>query len=94
MTRIELRQKLDDMDEQELSILCADFGGGDLSRHAVVRHYVDHPEHERRICQLLGLTMEEEKAVKAAVSSARSARWSMICAVISSLAALFSVFLR
>jgi len=60
----------------------------------LIRDYVDHPEHERRICQLLGLTTEEEKAVKAAVSSARSARWSMICAVISSLVALFSVFLR
>ncbi len=94
MTVVELKKKLDSMTDDKVSQFCADFGGGDRSQHAVVRHYVDHPEHERRICQLLGLTMEEEKAVKAAVSSARSARWSMICAVISSLAALFSVFLR
>jgi len=91
MTIAELETKLESMTDAEVSKFCKEFGGDELTRRAIIRHYVDHPEHERRMCQLLGLTTQEEKMTEAAVSSATSARWSMIWASVGvaiSLAAL------
>jgi len=82
MTIVELETKLASMTDTEVSRFCAAFGGGDRPRDAIVRDYVDHPEHERRMCQLLRLITQEEKMTNAAVSSASSARWSMIWATI------------
>jgi hypothetical protein len=82
MTLSELTAILDSMTDSEVSQFCSEFGGGDRSRSAIVREFVDHPEYERRICQLLGARTQEEKMTDAAVCSARSARWSMIWAFV------------
>ncbi len=93
----ELKAKLVSMTDEELAEFFIAFGqsGYDCSRESVVRCFVDHPEHERRMCQLLGLATEEEKRTTAAVDSARagmssstSAWWSMACAAISVLISL------
>ena len=71
MTKDELKEKLESLDDAEFAAFRRDFGGEEnRSRDDIVRVYVDFPKHERRMCQLLGLVTEEEKMTGAAVSSA------------------------
>ena len=83
MTRDELRRKLISMSDREIGEFCQEFGGGEQTRDQLVRTFVDHPEFERRMCQLLQLPTEDEKLTTAATSSARSARYSVIWASLS-----------
>jgi hypothetical protein len=90
MTTKELKQKLGSMTDEEVSKFCEDCRLGDRPRDEISRIFVNKPELERRICDLLGFATEEEKSTEAATasakadtSSARSAHWSFVCAVIS-----------
>lgn len=81
----EYSDKLHTLADEELQKYIADFGGDRKEINQLVRNFVGHPEHERRICQLLGLKTEAEKMTDAAISSAnaanisaRSARLSLI----------------
>ena len=51
-----------------------DFGVGQQTIQQRIRCFVDHPEHERRICQLLELKTEDEKLNEAALISANAAQ--------------------
>ncbi len=99
MTLREYEERLGELSAEELRKLNDDFGGGQKSPQERARGFVDHPGHERRICQLLGLQTEDEKLTKAAIQSAnaadqsaRSARWSVIWSGIACLVALAAVF--
>jgi len=94
----EYENKLRDLSPEELQKFNADFGGDRTEIEQRVRDFVDHPEHERRICQLLGSKTEAEKINDAAVNSsnaamksASSAKLSMIWSGIACLAAIAAV---
>ena len=95
MTVTEYESELDALDDDEFASFRAAFGGSFTTRKQYVDNFVNHPEHERRICRLLGLTTEEEKLNKATLASAqsadksaKSARWSMIWAALGVVVAI------
>jgi hypothetical protein len=59
-----------------------------------VRHFVDHPEHEWRLCRLLDIATEEDKIVQAAIAAASSARQSAVAAAFWLLSSFSSSLLR
>ena len=69
MTRTEYKSALDALDDDEFATFLADFGGSFTTREQYVDDFVHNPEHERRICRLLGLTTEEERLNKATLVS-------------------------
>ena len=96
----EYEKKLRELTHEELHKFNADFGGERTEIDQRVRDFVDHPEHEGRICQLLGLKTEAEKLTDAAINSsnaalqsATSARLSMIWSGVACLAAITAVVL-
>lgn len=98
MTLEEYEEKLRGLTDEEFQKFNNDFGGGQKTIEQRVREHVDHPEHERRICQLLGLKTESEKLTNAALKSATaadqsatSAKLSMIWSGIACLAAVAAV---
>lgn len=98
MTAAELKSALDCLTDGEFERFRKSFGGDYPTRQGYVDNFVHHPEHERRLCQILGQPTQEERQTQAALNSAeaarasaRSARWSMIwagIAVVVSLVAL------
>jgi adenylosuccinate lyase len=90
MTIDELRLALDRLSDAKFQALVAEFGGSHPDRAAVVRAFVDHPEFERRLCQLLDLRTEHEKATLAAERSAQASRNAAQAAWIAVLIALVS----
>ena len=95
MTITEYQSGLDALDDDEFAAFRSNFGGSFTTREQYVDDFVHNPEHERRICQLLGLTTEEEKlnkatlvSAQAAADSAKSARWSMIWAALGVVVAI------
>ncbi len=100
MTINEYKAALKAMSDNEFKRFCADFGGDFESRDRYVREFVDHPQHERRLCQLLGLKTEHEKQTDAAVTSAASAKdsarwacWSIVVAGVSMLISIIALFI-
>ena len=95
----EYDKTLRDLTNEELLKFKIDLGGIELMKiEEIVRNFVDHPENERRICQLLGLKTEAEKktdaiinTANAAMQSAKSARLSMIWSIVACLAAIAAV---
>ena len=79
----EYQERLRELTDDELQRFNGDFGGGQKSIEQRVREFVDHPEHERRICQLLGLKTEAEKLTEAALRSANAADQSAASARLS-----------
>jgi len=80
MTLKELEEALTRLSDADFATFVSDFGGSYKTRKEVLRAFVDYPDSERRICQLLGLMTQDERLTEATISSARSARWSMIWA--------------
>lgn len=106
MTRLELSEALAKLTDEQFDRFKQAFGGEPgRSREAVVREFVHHPEHERRLCQLLELPTEDEKLVgassasasaakdsaRAAESSARWAKWSVAVAALGVLISLVAL---
>lgn len=98
MTLKEYEERLSELTVEELHKFDNDFGGGQKTIEQRVREFVGHPEHERRICQLLGLKTEAEKLTNAALKSANaadqsaaSAKLSMIWSGIACIAAIAAV---
>lgn len=98
MTIDEYKKRLEELTENDFKRFNDDFGGGQQTIQQRRRSYVDHPEHERRICQLLELKTEDEKlneaalrSVNAAQQSAASAKLSMIWSGIACIAAIAAV---
>ena len=96
----EYENKPRELSPEELQKFNADFGGDRTKIQQRVRDFVDHPEHERRICQLLGLKTEAEKindavinSTNAAMKSASTAKLSMIWSGVACLAAVAAVIL-
>lgn len=101
MTLREYDDKLRSLSPEEFKKFNTDFGGGQKSVDERVRDFVDYPQHESRICQLLGLETEAEKisgatikSSNAAVESAKSAKLSMLFTALAGFAAIFTVFLN
>ena len=97
MTLQEYEEKLRELTPEELHRFNDEFGGGQKTVEQRIREFIDFPQHERRICQLLGLKTEAEKLTNAAISSASaalqsatSARLSMIWSGIACLAAFIA----
>lgn len=100
MTVAEYKATLEALDEKQFIAFRAKFGGDYTTRQQYADDFVQHPEHERRLCQLLGVDTEQGKATAAAVSSAvaaqesaRSSRWAMIWAALSLLAAITALLI-
>jgi ferric-dicitrate binding protein FerR (iron transport regulator) len=98
MTLEEYEKRLRELTVEELEKFNHDLGGGQKTIEQRVRELIDHPEHERRICQLLGLKTEAEKLTNAALKSANaasqsaaSAKLSMIWSGIACIAAIAAV---
>jgi hypothetical protein len=97
MTLHEYEKRLRELTPEEFRRFNEEFGGGHKTVEQRVREFVDFPQHERRICQLLGLKTEAEKLADAAISSANaavqsatSAKLSMIWSGIACLAAFIA----
>ena len=95
MTLEEYGEKLRELPDEKFQKFNNDFGGGQKTIEQRLREFVDNPEHERRICHLLGLKTEAEKLTAAALKSANaadqsaaSAKRSMIWTVIASITAI------
>ena len=93
----EYENRLRELTPEELSKFNSDFGGERTQIDQRMRDFTDHPEHERRICQLLGLKTEAEKMTDAAINSsnaaiqsATSAKLSMIWSGVACLAAIIA----
>ena len=71
MTREELRDKLNKMSDKEFIDFVKDSEGGYKNPLELLRNYIDHPEWEPRICQLLGLQKEEGKRTQAVFEAGR-----------------------
>jgi hypothetical protein len=100
MTLQELDEKLRSLSNEELQKFNDDLGGGQKTIEDRVREFVDDPQHERRICQLLELKTEEEKLTEASIissraafESARSARWSFIITIVTVLISIAGLVL-
>jgi len=98
MTLKEYEKKLRELTPEELHKFNSALGGERTEIDQRVRDFVDHPEHEGRICQLLGLKTEAEKLTDAAINSsnaamqsAASAKLSMIFSGVACLAAIIAV---
>lgn len=95
MTLEEYSRRLRELSTEELQKFNSDFGGGEKTIEQRVRDFVDHPEHEARICYLLGLKTEAEKlnaavlnSADAADRSAASAKLSVIWSAIACITAM------
>ena len=88
MTREELKDKLNKMSDKEFNNFVKNLGGGYKDPSKLLRNYIDHPEWEPRICQLLGLQTEEEKRTQAVIEAGKGAKYAAIAASISALISL------
>ena len=102
MTLKEYEERLRELTIEELQKFNNDFGGGQKTIEQRVREIVDYPEHERRICQLLGLKTEAEKLTNAALKSAnaadqsaasakKSVLWSKIACIVAIAAVVVAI---
>lgn len=98
MNREELEDRLSKMSESEFNDFIKKFGGGHKDQSQLLRNYIDHPEWEPRICQLLGFKTEDEKRTQASIEAGKGAKYSAIAASISALISLiillFTIFKR
>ncbi|MCP5245517.1 MAG: hypothetical protein H6937_06040 [Burkholderiales bacterium] len=91
MNRQEFEATLRKMSSEEFDAFVKDFGGDAKIPDTIIRNYIDHPEWEPRLCQILGFLTEEERRTEAILRSATSARWSAIAAAISAIIALLAL---
>lgn len=100
MTVAEYLVALESLDDAQFAAFRSAFGGDFTTRQQYVDHFVHHPEHEKRLSQLLGVEPEQDKltaatlsSARAAEASARSARWAMIWAALSVVVAMTALYL-
>lgn len=93
MNRQELEKALNKMTDAEFPEFVKNFGGGFRDRQSVVDAFVHKPNLERRLCQLLELSTEDEKRTQTALDAARSSKRSATAAIISAIIALISLLL-
>lgn len=76
MTVAEYEVALDALDDSGFAEFRSAFGGDFATRQQYVDDFVRHPDHERRLCQLLGLTTEDDKRTAAgALGLAKEPDW-------------------
>lgn len=93
MNRKELETTLRKMSPEDFELFVKEFGGDAKTTDTIMRNYIDHPEWEHRLCQILGFLTEEERRTQSVIQSASSARWSAIAAAISAIIALLAFIL-
>ena len=69
MTVNEYRDALGRMTDDEFMAFKKQFGGDYKTREEYVRSFVDNPNHERRLCDLLDLKTESEKLTSAGTTN-------------------------
>lgn len=90
MTIDEYRRALHRLSDDELQKFNDDFGGGQKTREQRVREFVENQEHERRICDLLGLIPQDEKAVSSSTVANRISVASAVIAVVACFTTLWT----
>ena len=93
MTRKELKEKLTVMTGDEFKKLIKEFGGDYTEPSQVIRNYIDHPEWEPLLCQILGFPTEEERRTKAVIKASKSAKYAAIAAAISVLISIIALII-
>jgi len=83
MNRGELEEKLNRMSGNNFKVFIKKFGGDYSKPSQLIRNYIDHPEWEPRLCQLLNLPTEDERKTQATISASKSAKYAAIAAAIS-----------
>lgn len=91
MNRQELENPLRKMSSEDFVAFVQKFGGGSQTPDTIIRDYIDHPEWEPRLCQILGFLTEEERRTQSVLRSGAAARWSAIAAAVSAIIALVSL---
>ncbi len=91
MNRQELENTLRKMSPEDFVAFVKKLGGEDKTRDTIIRNYIDHPEWEPRLCQILGFLTEEERRTQSILRSSSAARWSAIAATISAIIALLAL---
>ncbi len=91
MNRQELDNTLRQMSQEEFTAFVKDLGGEHKIPDTIIRNYIDHPEWEPRLCQLLGFLTEEERRTQAVLRSGAAAKWSAVAAAVSAIIALMSL---
>ena len=101
MTVEEYEKRLSELSEKEFQKFNDEFGGGQKTVEERVREFVDNPQHERRICQLLGLRTENEKFADAANQSAFAAKqsavtgkWALFVSIVALVVAIVALFVN
>jgi|GEM_PF-3125506 len=91
MTVEDLRIALDAMNEEDFKAFTERYGGKYRKREQIVWHYVQGPNHEQVLAEMLGLQTEEDKRTALLISNARWGRrsgWAAIAAALVSLVSL------
>lgn len=91
MTPEELGQRLKSIDHNEHLAFLHKFAQKRDIPKDFVEYFIDHPEDERLLAHLLGLPTEDERNTRAAISSARSAKWSAMWAAICTLITIIAL---
>lgn len=93
MNRQELENTLRKMSPEDFVAFVKEFGGDAKTPDTIIRNYIDHPEWEPRLCQILDFLTEEERRTQSVSRSAAAAKWSAIAATISAIIALLAFLL-
>ena len=93
MNREKLEEKLNRMSGNDFKVFIKKFGGDYTKPSQLIRNYIDHPEWEPRLCQLLNLPTEDERKTQAAISASKSAKYAAIAAAISILISLAALII-
>ena len=94
MNTRELDSALRKMTKDEFRDFVGQFGGDHTEPDSIVRSYVDHPEWEPRLCQLLGFLTENEKNTKAVIRASAAAMCAAALALMSAMIAVASLILN
>jgi hypothetical protein len=90
MNRQELENTLRKMSPEDFVAFVKKFGGEATTPDTIIRNYIDHPEWEPRLCQILGFLTEEERRTQSILRSSAAAKWSALAATISAIIALLA----
>ncbi len=93
MTKLELETALRKKSSDEFKKFVCEFGGTYTTTDTIIRDYINHPEWEPRLCQLLGFLTEDERKTQAVLQSATAAKKAATAAILSAIAAAVSAFI-
>ena len=93
MNKEELRDTLNKMSDKKVSDFTGELGVVLKDRPEIEKAFVDHPEYERRMAQILGLKSEEEKRTQAVIETAKAANEAAKGSKCAAIAALITALI-